>query len=76
MSLEITVGVMKISSSRCSLFLSLDLNNHLINGISPNSGTLEAISCSVSKISPPINKVSPFLTLTDVLVDRVEIIGR
>ena len=70
------VGVIKIKSSLCSFWIELYLNKLLINGMSPNKGTLLTFSSSVSNIIPPISKVSPSLTLTLVFVSLFETIGR
>ena len=70
------VGVIKISNSFWDFFFELVLKNLRKKGRSPKTGNFPTVQSSWSNIKPPIKSVSPFFTITLVVVVRLDTIGR
>jgi len=69
------VGVIKISNSFWVFFFEFVLKNLRIKGRSPRIGNFPTVKSSWSNIKPPINSVSPLLTITLVVVVRLDTMG-
>src|SRR5207249_11550805 len=70
------VGVMKMTSSRFgSVVLDFDLKSQPRNGMSPKNGTFWMDSTTSCWRMPPIARVSPSLTTTCVVAERLLMLG-